>query len=335
VRLRSVAGGLISLLAFAGLTTYTGLVGVLGSDAVIHPHPHDDCRTPLEWHGWAYEAINYNIADDLPLRARNSNMEHCVSQGEKAGNEVVTSDGIRIGGWYIPASDGVGPTGTTVVLIHGWNDNKSQVLEYAWPFHDRFNVVAFDLRNGGRSTGDVTTFGIGEKLDVGAIVDWLERTKHPAHIAVMGNSMGGATSLLAAAGDPRIEAVILDSTHAHFIDVLADSLQVDRGLPSLPGAPAILAAIWLHTGLDFQEADPSSSVSALGRRPLLILHGSADANDLPDQSAAVIDATAKASGVPVELDMCPGATHARVIDVCPWSWAHWSVDFLDRTVGER
>jgi hypothetical protein len=61
-------------------------------------------------YGWQYEAINYDIADDAVLQRENPDMEHCASQGSTAGGEVVTADGVPIGGWYIPAADGAGPT---------------------------------------------------------------------------------------------------------------------------------------------------------------------------------------------------------------------------------
>ncbi len=292
-----------------------------------------DCRTPMSRYGWPYEAINYDPADDAVLQRDNPDMGECSTQGAKAGGDIVTSDGIHVGGWYIPAGDGIGADGPTVVLVHGWGANKSEVLKYAVAFHATFNVVAFDLRNGGRSSSSPTTFGVREPRDLEAVIDWLVRTKHPAHIAVMGNSMGGATAVLAAATDQRIEALILDSTHARVVDVLGRRLEVNEGQPSIPGAPAIIAGIWLRIGVNVMDADPISSISALGDRPLLIIHGSADQHDLPQRSALANQAEAERAGVPVELHFCEGATHGRVIDTCPTDWARWSVAFLGRAFG--
>ncbi len=328
------AVALLAATALVGLTGYAAYVGAVGSDQLIHPTGNPDCRTPLVRYGWTYEAVNYAIADDAVLQGQNPDMAHCASQGATAGTEVVTTDGIPIAGWYIPAADGAGPTGTTVVIVHGWDANKSEALKYAVPLHAAFNVVVIDLRGGGRSGPADSTFGLREKLDVEAVIDWLQRTRHPAHIAVMGNSMGGGAAALAAAGDPRIEALILDSTHAHVANIFERRLEVDAGHPSLPGTPAILAAIWLRTGLDLMEADPIAAIPALGRRPLLLLHGAADVNDLPAASVDVIYQAAQESGVPVERHLCPGATHGRVIDTCPAEWGQWIVGFLNRVFPE-
>ncbi len=328
-RVALLAAGLALL---AGLA-YTSYGVVVGSDAIVHPGGSSDCRTPMVRYGWAYEAINYDMADDVLLQRANPTLQQCADQGETAGDEVVTTDGVRLAGWYIPASGGIGPTGATVVLVHGWASNKSGVLKYAVPLHPAFNLVAFDLRNGGRSSRTGTTFGSKERLDVAAIIDWLERTKHPSRVAVMGSSMGGVAALLEAGEDPRVDALILDSVHARAEDVIARGLEVDHGQPSVPGTPAILLGIWLRTGVNLLATNPIDAIPALGDRPLLLLHGTADLHDLPVRSVEANYQAARAAGVPVEMHLCPGATHGNVIDVCPDAWRRWSVGFLERAIG--
>jgi pimeloyl-ACP methyl ester carboxylesterase len=172
--------------------------------------------------------------------------------------------GARIAGWYIPAANGSGPTAPTVVIVHGWDANKSEALRYSVPLHDRFNVVVMDQRAGGRTSGAESTFGVREQLDIRAMIDWLERTKQPSHVAVMGNSMGGGSAAAAAAADPRIEALVLDSTHAYVSGILERHLEVDAGHPALPGTPAIIAGMWLRTGLDVTAADPIRAIPTSG-----------------------------------------------------------------------
>ena len=114
------------------------------------------------------------------LKTRNSDPTGCTYQGAQAGDEVVTEDGIRVAGWYVPAGDGAPPTAATVVVVHGFQSNKSSVLEYAAGLHETFNLVVFDLRNTGRSTGTQRRPASSSSATCGAIVDWLDRTKHPA-----------------------------------------------------------------------------------------------------------------------------------------------------------
>lgn len=321
--------GLVLALALLGLGGFVGYVGVIGSDQFLHPTGATDCRTPMDRFDWPYEAINYDITDDATLRTANPDMTNCATQGTTAGSDVVTSDGVPIAGWYIPAASGAAPT-ATVVLVHGYGDNKSGLLKYAALLHEEFDVVAFDLRNGGRSGSKNTTFGIDEQHDLEAIIDWLVREKAPAHIAVMGNSMGGGTTLIAAADDPRIEAVILDSTHARVVSILNRRMEVDEGLPSVPTVWALMTGIRVRTGIDLDQADPVDYVADLGDRPLLVIHGTADVHDIAAESADLIVSEAEASGVDVKLQMCEGGTHGQLVEACPGEWATWAVSFLDR-----
>ena len=93
----------VALIALAGYITF-GVV--VASEWFVHPTGNTDCRTPLDRYGWAYEAINYDIADDANLRA-NPDMRKCANQGSAAGSAVIAQDGVPIDGWYVPAAGGV------------------------------------------------------------------------------------------------------------------------------------------------------------------------------------------------------------------------------------
>jgi pimeloyl-ACP methyl ester carboxylesterase len=325
----ALLAGLAGLL-LVGLFAYLVYVGAAGSEAFVHPTgKNQDCRTPAVRFGWDYEAINYDKADDARLAAAFGDMTTCTSQGELAGDEVVTADGIHIGGWYIPAESGVGPSGPTVVLVHGGAANKSEVLKYAPPFHEGFNIVAFDLRNGGRSSPADTTLGLREQLDVEAVIDWLERTKHPRWIGAMGNSMGAASALAAAGDDERVRALVLDSMNAQAATMVGRIFQADTGHPPQPGGWAIVIGVSLRIGADVTEVDPVRTITRLGDRPVLLVHGSADEVNRPSESAELNLRAALGAGVPVELEYCQGGTHGELIDRCPADWARWAVSFLD------
>lgn len=326
---RAVVGAVaIGLVAFGGYMVYAGN---LGSQMIVRPLAGDKwsgCDTPASRFGWPYEAINYDPADDARLAADNPDRSDCRSQGTQAGSEVVTSDGVPIAGWYIPSASGLGPTGPTVIVVHGWKSNKSGALKYAVPFHDAYNVVLIDLRNGGRSGVADTTWGLREQLDVRAMIDWLERTKHPSWIAAMGNSMGGVTVLAEAETDPRVRALILDSMHASAVVSIGDGAEVENGLPSLPTSWAVVIGVAIRLGADWTVVDPVQTIARVGDRPVLLIHGTDDALDRPAESAERNFHAALDAGVPVELEYCRGATHGAVIDACPADWARWATSFL-------
>ena len=212
-------------LSLVALVVYLAYVGYDGSRAFGAHARTGDCRTPASAFGWSYEAINYDLASDRDLDAI-ADRTDCPRAGEAAGADLVAADGVRIAGWYIPAgSDALRAGAPTVVLAHANGKTKSEMLSWAEPLHDAYNLVLFDFRNHGQSSGDTTTLGVREVRDLQAVLDWLDKAKSPSSIAVLGVSMGGATALDEAANDDRVAAVIIDSTHATLASALQAQLQ--------------------------------------------------------------------------------------------------------------
>lgn len=322
-----------ALVLAAILIGYFGYLGWEGSRQLAYPpDPNRDCRTPADL-GWAYEAINYDIGTDEDLRAREPARQDCRTFGAEAGDEVVTDDGIRLAGWWIPAAAAdIPPDGPTVILVHGYGSSKSSMLDDAAFIHDRYNLVLFDLRNGQQSTGDITTQGIREQRDLVAMLDWLERTKGPDQIAVFGESMGGHTAVNVAADDVRVDAVILASTH----DTLKRAMVARIGNAGHPtgevGWIFIWIGSWLRTGENVIGDDPVAAIDDLGDRPVLVIHGSRD-RDAPPASAEELRAAAERAGVDVTVHICADADHGKIDEACPADYGIWLNEFLERVLG--
>jgi pimeloyl-ACP methyl ester carboxylesterase len=318
---------LLLVIALAVAIGYLGYLGYEGSRVLVYPPRSVWCFTPMQFDGWAYEPINYDGTDDAALAERQPDPYACTEHGAPAGDEVVTRDGASIAGWYIPAGSGAGPEAPTIVLTHGHGDSKSGMLKYARLLHDEYNLVLFDLRNHGKSSGDVTTMGVREQRDVRAVLNWLERAKAPSQVALFGNSLGGATAAQVADDDPRVVALALDSTHALIENTIQSRLR-NAGHPiALPGFWSVWLGSFVRTGENIASADAVDAVDDLGRRPLLIIQGGADAEQGPENADALL-AAATDAGVTVTLHVCPEATHGRVVDTCPDEYAVWVRDFF-------
>jgi pimeloyl-ACP methyl ester carboxylesterase len=314
---------LAALVGYAGYGFFVG--GAEYAAQVPNPAP---CDNPGERFGWAFEPINYDGTGEPAALDPSAAKRLCKEPRAPAGTEVVSSDGIRIAGWYVPAASGVGPTGRTVVIVHGGQANKTDGLRYAPPFHQDYNIVVIDLRNAGQSSGDQSSGGLFEQLDLRAMIDWLERTKHPTWLAVMGNSNGAATAVAEARTDDRVRALILDSMHAGIELQLGNILETEKSYPAWPAAMALIAGASSKVGGDLTTADPIRLITLLGDRPVLFTHGSVDDIDRPNESVERNLAAAIDAGIDVELHVCPGAGHGEVVDVCASQWAAWVTTFL-------
>lgn len=314
---------------------YSGVILAIGPNMFIHPDRATDCRTPATTYGWTYEAINYDIAADQALAPAPRTKDGvtswiCGGTPAPAENAVVTSDGIRLAGWYVPAANGAGPSAPTVLLVHGWKANKTGMLPFAAGLHDDYNLVLFDLRNSGQSSGDMTSMGLWEQRDVIRMLDWVAAMKRPSWIGVVGNSMGAATVLAVAAGDQRVNAVILDSAHADVVTSFGNAMEEDFSYPGGPAAWVLAQGVSAQVGGDITTTDPVRHIGQLGDRPVLLTAGANDQVDTPTEATERNVRAALDAGVPVEVTYCQGARHGKVIEKCPDSWASWAHAFFDR-----
>lgn len=326
---RWVTFGFAALLVAA--VAYLGYVGYEGSRQLTDaPAPTTDCRTPATF-GWTYEPINYDVAGDAALEAE-ADPTDCTALGATAGDALSAADEVGLAGWYIPAGSGAGPTAATVVLAHGWGSNKSQLLDRAAMLHDAYNLVLFDFRNHGQSADAATTQGVREARDLRAVLDWLEASKAPSSVAVLGVSMGGATALLEAAGDPRVAALVIESTHATLANAVQARLERSGYPLAMPGSWAVLLGTLLRTGEDASTADPAQAIASIDERPVLLVYGGAD-DTIGAEDGETLRAAAEAAGSPVELEVCPDAGHGKSPDVCAEDYRAWVLGFLERVLG--
>jgi pimeloyl-ACP methyl ester carboxylesterase len=139
-----------------------------------------------------------------------------------------------------------------IVLVHGIMSSHVSSLKYMEMFRKRgFHVLAYDHRRHGGSGGSSTTFGLYEKHDLNACVEWLiERFGRNCKIGIFGESMGAATALQHAPIDKRVAFYIADCPYSDLKTVLKYRLKQSY-LPSFPVLQIAGLFAWLRAGLRF------------------------------------------------------------------------------------
>ena len=229
---------------------------------------------------------------------------------------VPSRDGTKLAGWWVPAAGARG----TVILCHGYPANRSDVNPLI-PFLNRggYNVLAFDFRRLGESEGDICTIGAREPEDLHGAVAYAQSRSHEA-IGVLGISMGAAVSLMAAAANPDIRAVVADSAYRS-LDV-----QVPRRFGSNRVAGAY--ASWLGRrilGCPLSDASPLRAMPTLAPRPVLLIHGTADRVIPPADSEALY---AAATG-PKDIWLAPDSHHVQAHADHPAEYERRVLAFFD------
>ena len=236
-----------------------------------------------------------------------------------------TADGLTLRGWWIP-----GGKHATVVMIHGYGNNREEPLSRAGYLHGAgYNLLLFDLRGHGRSQGDGTTVGYREPLDAHAAVAYAHRLDN-GPIALFGYSLGAAVALEDGAVDPSVDAVIEDSGFSSVADVFPARFKGVTGLPDLPFAAATAAFGTLEVGPEVWAVRPVAEAATLGR-PLLVIVGGEDTVVPPAEGLAIY---AAARGPKQLLDI-PTAGHVDGYYAANRLYERTVLTFLSRSLGSN
>ena len=195
------------------------------------------------------------------------------------------------------------------ILVHGYGGTQEGWSDVAEELRRRGNnVVILALPGHDNRTSEPCGFGISESETVLKAVAW-SRTHGDADspIVLVGVSMGGAASWLAAAKSSEVAAVVTEGTFSKLEP--ATKRWFNR---KFPAASVCLAPVfWFAqrlSGVDPANVNPIDSAVLWKGKPALVIHGELDQLFLPDEGRAL----AEASGAP--LWMVTGATHAHCSD---------------------
>src|SRR5919199_564113 len=171
----------LGLVGLALLLLFVALSALLYARVFVPPRPHvldDFMFTP-----WEFQA-DYEEVD------------------------LVTADGVAFGAWFFrqPGSP------QTVIISGGHKGQRQNVLQIAVALWRKgFNVLVYSYRGMPASDRAPVTMGIKEVQELQAVIAFARRRIKDARIGLLGYSMGAVVSMLGAAGEPGVEALVLDS----------------------------------------------------------------------------------------------------------------------------
>lgn len=226
---------------------------------------------------------------------------------------VPTSGGLELPGWFIPAGPDAAPG---VLLVHGWESARDRTLPHAQVLHAAgFHVLTLDIRGHGANAAELLPLSVGEyAADARAGVDALVARPEVTRVAILGHSMGAAGSLVAAAADPRVAAVVSVAAPADPDRLTRQTFRLAR-LP-IPG-PIAWPLAWLTTrvylrprGHSVSSINATRAVRAIAA-PVLFAHGTEDGVVPIDHLAHLVAARRRARPDAVtETLVIPGGHHS-------------------------
>jgi fermentation-respiration switch protein FrsA (DUF1100 family) len=293
---RKVISYLLVFFIFITLTVI-GIISWVGCDKAIHP---------------GTEVSSYKLSQfDLPIE----------------DVRFKTRDGLTLSGWFIP-----GTNGTTVILVHGRESTRQEMLPHAYYLNkDGFFVLLYDSRSRGESEGNAVTYGAKEPWDIEAAVDYLKTRNEvvPNRIGVQGSSLGAVSAILAAAEIPEIKGVIARIPFKSFNGVLYHAYPQLIGLPAFPFAPVTKFICEIRLGVDFDAVDPSKVIGTISPRPVFLIDELEDKLFPPDS----VEVLYEAAGDPKQLWQIPGAGHGKGFKSDPEGYRSRVLEFWRKTFG--
>ena len=240
--------------------------------------------------------------------------------------EVRTGDRLRLIAWLLP-----GTRDALVVVSGGYRGHISDVLGIGAALRRAgFSVVVYGWRGTPGSDAAPHTLGANECRDLTAVLDAVRGRRGPVPIGLLGYSMGGAGSISGGADDPGVRAVCADSAFADPVSLLEERIGHRLHLPAAVLADPVMALMARHAGARLADFSPITAVARLAPRPLLLIHGDADAS-VPVENAQRLYA---AAGGPKELWIIPGVGHVGGYFADRTAYVERVISFFDRSLGE-
>jgi fermentation-respiration switch protein FrsA (DUF1100 family) len=223
-----------------------------------------------------------------------------------------TEDGATLGGWLL-RREAAAPI---IIACGGYRNRRSDLLGISSSlWRDGCNVLLFDYRGHGGEPAPVT-LGYRELADARAAVQFLRRRLPASPLGAIGFSMGASIAIMLAAREPDVRAVLADSPFTSQREIVRHHMAARFGRRPSPRTEPIAALILSlvdrrlrrQFGFRFEDVHPIRDVAHLAPRPLLLIHGEADAV-VPFDHGRRLAAAARAAGVPVETWFLPGVSH--------------------------
>jgi len=189
--------------------------------------------------------------------------------------EIRSFDGLTLRGRFYECTPGA----PIELMLHGYRGDSERDLSggVVRAFKLGHSVLLVDHRGSGRSEGKIITFGVNERRDCAAWVDFILREIDPnAKIMLTGVSMGAATVMIASADEypENVVGVLADCGYTSARAIIKKVIR-DMKLPPNILYPFARLGGRIFGRFDIDETSPIEAMKSC-RLPVIFFHGDDD-----------------------------------------------------------
>lgn len=242
---------------------------------------------------------------------------------------VTSHDGLTLSGRYYHVADGA----SVDICFHGYRSSWMTDFSGGSELSQQMghNLLLVDQRAHGKSQGRTIAFGLLERLDLLAWVDYISgRFGCDTPIFLYGISMGGATVLMAPQEQlpDNVMGIIADCPYANAMEII---LHVAKSMP-IPlwlTKPFVILGARIFGHFDIRQTDARAEL-VHAKIPVLILHGEADGFVPPEMSELV-----SCNPRYITRHIFPGANHGLSMLSDPVRYKQIVTEFVEEALSAK
>ena len=236
-------------------------------------------------------------------------------------------DGIDLAASFWP---GARPDAPGVLIVHGFGASRRVIQPNAeWFAGKGYAVLTIDLRGHGESGRGRHGFGWPESLDTHAAFAWLKQRETGAPVAVIGISMGGASTLIGPHGPVPADALVLQGVYATFRQTVRSRIAFGAGVPlAWLGEPLLTFQSRPRLGVWPWRLAPIAAIANV-TCPVFVIGGEKDPFTPPHETSALYEAARSRK----QLWIIPGLGHGDVSNTLSEAYRARVLAFLASSIG--
>jgi len=189
-----------------------------------------------------------------------------------------------------------------------------------------YSSLAIDLQAHGEAPGVGLTYGYLESESARSAVKFLYAKKSCHKVVALGNSLGGAASLL---GEKplNVDGYILEAVYPNIKDAVRNRLEIRAGVFGKVLAPLFYMQIPVRMGVELKSLRPYDAIKNI-KSPVLIINGTDDKRTTLDEARSLYENAPQ----PKVFYQVEGAPHTNLYEYERENYKKAVLKFLEKYI---